>query len=111
MDHHFSTGDNLQVRDIVHGACGWKLGDSDVSKLRGADRLADGYGFMYRVPVIRVPADWDRYGLSAGPRRNKLMVDMKPDVLVAFPGGNGTASMVGLAADAGIETIIVKEKS
>jgi len=31
-----------------------------------------------------------------------MLVDFKPDAVVAFPGGKGTAGMVKLAQDAGI---------
>lgn len=32
-----------------------------------------------------------------------------PDVLVAFPGGKGTAGMVKMARDAGVEVLVIKE--
>ncbi len=35
-------------------------------------------------------ADWDRHGPVAGPLRNEAMVNTKPDLCVAFPGGTGT---------------------
>lgn len=55
------------------------------------------------------PADWKRYGLSAGYIRNKQMLDEgKPDLVVAFPGGKGTAMMVKLAREAGVEVIEVE---
>lgn len=43
---------------------------------------------------------------AAGPIRNQQMLDDgKPDLVVAFPGGKGTADMVRRARVAGIPTI------
>lgn len=54
-------------------------------------------------------ADWKRLGPSAGPLRNAQMLEEgKPDLVVAFPGGPGTANMVKLAKEAGIKVIEVE---
>ena len=46
---------------------------------------------------------------SAGHIRNQVMLDKgKPDVVVAFPGGRGTADMVRRAEGAGIEVRRIK---
>lgn len=38
------------------------------------------------------PAQWDKYGASAGHERNERMLkEWKADLLIAFPGGAGTA--------------------
>jgi len=58
------------------------------------------------IPVIPFPPEWKRYGPKAGPIRNKQMLDEgRPDLVVAFPGGNGTNDMVKKAKAAGIEVI------
>ena len=50
------------------------------------------------------PAQWDVYGRRAGPIRNQEMIDEgKPDGVVAFPGGKGTADMVRRAEAAGLK--------
>jgi len=41
----------------------------------------------------------------AGPERNAAMLGLGPDLVVAFPGGSGTAGMVRLAKAAGVEVI------
>ena len=42
--------------------------------------------------------DWDRYGKSAGPRRNRHMLqNNEPELIIAFPGGRGTNGMVDMA--------------
>lgn len=68
---------------------------------RGADRLAGQWATARRVPVKAYPADWERYGKSAGSIRNAFMLhDFRPDYVIAFPGQAGTADMCRKAAAA-----------
>jgi len=53
------------------------------------------------------PANWKKHGKSAGPKRNKDMVDFGFDLLFAFPGGAGTANMIKLTRYKGIKVIEV----
>ena len=84
---------------LVHGACP-----------TGADAFAeDWYWHMIddgRVGLYieRYPADWSAYGKFAGPKRNKQMVDSKPDIVLAFPLGEskGTRGTMKMALAAGI---------
>lgn len=77
----------------------------------GADALADTWALHYAVEVRRYPADWKAHGRAAGPIRNQQMLDVeKPDVVLAFPGGRGTADMVRRAKAAGIK-VIAADKS
>lgn len=56
-------------------------------------------------------ADWTVLSRAAGPIRNQAMIDeAQPHLVIAFPGGNGTMSMVGLARLAHIEVIEVKDE-
>ena len=50
-------------------------------------------------------ADWDTHGKAAGPKRNARMLEWKPDAVIAFPGGSGTANMVKQATAAGVRVI------
>lgn len=50
-------------------------------------------------------ADWDIHGKAAGPIRNQRMIEWKPDIVVAFAGGRGTADMVRRAGIAGITVL------
>lgn len=64
------------------------------------------------IPVKTFRADWGKYGKSAGPRRNKQMLDEgRPDLVVAFEGGRGTADMVKQAKAAGVEVLIATKIS
>jgi hypothetical protein len=74
----------------------------------GPDRIAGYWARKKRIDNLKFPADWETYGKAAGPVRNKKMLDEgKPDLVVAFPGGRGTADMVQRARSAGVEVIEV----
>lgn len=70
---------------------------------RGADRLATNWAADRGIAWQEYPADWDNHGKAAGPIRNQQMLDEgKPEGVVAFPGGTGTADMVKRARKAGL---------
>jgi hypothetical protein len=57
---------------------------------------------------LRIEADWSAHGKSAGPMRNQRMLDEgKPHLVLAFPGGKGTADMVRRAKRAGVDVLEV----
>ena len=75
----------------------------------GADFLARVWAKFRNCPQTPFPADWRKYGKAAGFICNQQMLDDgKPDLVVAFPGGVGTADMVRRARKAGVEVIEVK---
>lgn len=69
---------------------------------RGVDGLAKAWGKKRGVFVATVDALWDFHGNAAGPLRNAAMLLLRPDLVIAFPGGKGTANMVRLAEREGI---------
>lgn len=72
----------------------------------GADAWAWQWAKRNLTPECRlsIQARWDQHGKAAGPMRNQRMIDEgKPDLVIAFPGGRGTADMVKRARAAGIE--------
>ena len=73
---------------------------------KGVDSLAVDWAIVHWCNVEEYPANWKKYGKAAGFIRNKqMLVEGKPDVVLAFPGGRGTASMVALAKEAGVKVI------
>lgn len=71
----------------------------------GADSLAADWARANGVHLVQMHALWDKYGPAAGPIRNAAMLQLLPDVVLAFPGGKGTADMVRRAKDAGLRVI------
>jgi len=76
----------------------------------GADRLAKRWALdLAGKPALQMDAPWNKYGPRAGPIRNSWMLDYgKPDAVIAFPGGNGTADMVAKAKAQGIDVIEIQ---
>lgn len=73
---------------------------------KGADFLAKCWANYCGWTCIEYPADWKKYGKEAGYVRNKQMLDEgKPELVIAFPGGKGTAMMIKLAKEAGVKVI------
>ena len=61
----------------------------------GADALADRYAEESAIKSETVIADWVKHGRAAGPIRNREMLEKYPNaIVVAFPGGAGTANCV-----------------
>jgi hypothetical protein len=70
---------------------------------RGADTLAEQWAKDRSIPTEIYMADWKGQGRAAGPIRNqRMLTEGKPDLVVAFSGGKGTAGMMALARGAGV---------
>ena len=76
---------------------------------KGADWIANEVAHSLNLDVVRFPANWNKYGKSAGPRRNRLMFDMvKPDLVLAFPlkESVGTWDMADYAESKGCQVVV-----
>lgn len=72
----------------------------------GADYLADKAAAQLALDRIIVPANWKRHGKAAGPIRNQRMLDLGPNLVIAFRldgTSRGTDDMVDRALGAGVE--------
>jgi hypothetical protein len=88
---------------VIHGAA------------RGADLLGARAAGALGLPVEAYPADWNRYGRSAGYRRNEQMVTMldpTTDQVLAFShGSRGTQHTIDLARARGIPVTVIGEEA
>lgn len=57
-----------EITLVVQGEC------------RGADIMCRDEAKRRDIPVVGYPANWNKYGKSAGPIRNREMLDKHPDV-------------------------------
>lgn len=90
----FSVLDKIRPTFLVEGGA------------KGADTLAYLWAKknLSHENRVTVEAEWGKYGKAAGYKRNqKMLDDFKPHLVVAFPGGSGTADMVRRAKRAGVE--------
>jgi hypothetical protein len=81
---------------------------------RGADNLANECAKELGFKVITVEADWKSYGKAAGPFRNKRMLAMRPDLVIAFHDdlgkSKGTKKCVSQARAMNVEVRIISHK-
>ena len=121
-----------RLRILITGSRSWPDGDMDkienvISEyVKKTTRAGDTITFVYgdcptgvdsfipkialKLPMNRVvmqecyEADWDKYGKSAGPKRNQQMVDSGADICMAFFHGasRGTYNCTYKAESAGI---------
>lgn len=98
MDEYLS-----EVTDDIFIVCG---------QARGADTLGEQYGKEYGYAVNYFPAQWIRYGKSAGYIRNTEMAK-NADALVAFWDGHslGTKHMIATAEQLGLDVRVVRYKN
>lgn len=93
---------------VIHGAA------------RGADSYADHWARSRHVDVEKYPAQWKVHGnRKAGPIRNTQMLVRLTDgeglsngfgvLVVAFPGGKGTADMTRQAEGIGVPVIRIRK--
>lgn len=100
-------GRDYADRDKVFGVLDGCLAAGEVSVVihggaRGADSLAHEWAISRGIPPAVFPALWSEHGKAAGMIRNRQMLAERPSLVIAFPGGRGTANMVGIAKKAGV---------
>lgn len=102
-----------EVLSTVLARAGWPMrllhGDAT-----GADALAKAWAVENQVEAVPFPVllnEWRCYGKAAGPIRNARMVAQRPDLVVAFPGNDGTADCVAQARAAGIPVLVVPPRT
>jgi hypothetical protein len=74
------------IREVISGGA------------RGVDTLGEAWARTHHIPVRRFPADWQRYGKSAGFRRNEAMVHVADALIAIWDGSSpGTGHMIATA--------------
>jgi hypothetical protein len=90
----------LMNHDDIQIVCG---------EARGADQLGKRYAKEHGYEVLSFPANWDKYGKSAGYKRNQEMAKVA-DALVAFWNGvsKGTANMIEIMNKSGKPVRVIR---
>ena len=73
----------------------------------GIDKRGEDFAKLISLPVKAFPANWDKYGRSAGHKRNKQMAEYA-DGLMAFwdMESPGTKSMIRYAQENDLEILV-----
>lgn len=91
---------------MTHTFEGWEDCEIITGMAKGADSLAVEFVETYGLKLHKFPADWKEYGRAAGHIRNQQMLDEgEPELVIAFPGGKGTKSMIDKSRKAGVMVI------
>ena len=108
---------NWKHKDIVKHCIQYYLKDQIVDciiegEARGADTFAREIAEELSIPVLKFPAQWEKFGKAAGPIRNKQMLDEgKPTFVLAFHNdikeSKGTKNMIRISRKAGISGKLV----
>lgn len=82
---------------------GWNISEVVSGGARGADNFGEKWAYDNAHLLTKFPANWDKYGKSAGYRRNEDMSDYA-ESLVAFWDGKskGTRHMIDIAIKEGL---------
>ena len=95
---------------IIHG--------NAVNPMRGdwrwksADRIGGMAGQDLGMEEVKYTAEWNKYGIKAGPIRNKKMLDENPDIVIVLAfhpnirESKGTKMTINLALDRGLRVLL-----
>jgi len=83
---------------LIHGRCP-----------KGADRIAHEYGTFRGWKIRPYPADWNTLGKKAGFVRNEQMLNVGPDLVIAFWDGEsrGTKHMIDGARKRKLRLLVI----
>lgn len=72
----------------------------------GVDKLGEIWAKRNNVELVQMPADWDKWGKSAGYRRNEEMAKVADAAIIIHDGESaGTKHMLDIARKHGLEII------
>jgi hypothetical protein len=78
-------------------------------KRYGADYFAEQWARAHCIPIELHPADWNRWGKAAGPKRNAEMVAVADGLIAVWNGSSrGTADVIRRARERGIVVFVYR---
>jgi len=96
----------LKVDRVLEG---WKNVEIITGRARGADSLGEQYANDRNLNTIVFPADWDKYGKSAGYRRNRQMAQYATACIVFWDGKSlGSKHMIDLAKENNLPLRVIR---
>jgi uncharacterized phage-like protein YoqJ len=75
---------------------------------RGVDQLGEQYAKEMGFKIKRYAADWDKFGKSAGYKRNQKMAEVADAAIVFWDGqSKGSKHMIDIAKNKGLKVRVV----
>lgn len=76
---------------------------------RGVDQCGEEWAFDFDIPIKMFKPDWDKFGKSAGIRRNEEMANYADALIAIWDGSSrGTNHMIEYATKKGIDVFVKK---
>jgi hypothetical protein len=108
---------NIEYQDVLTAIrdCPWSSEITEVvsGKARGVDTLGERWSIENNISIKEFPADWKKFGKSAGHRRNEQMGDYADALIAVWDGeSKGTKHMIDYSKNKGLRVFIynLKEK-
>ena len=90
------------IKELIKAieSCNWEITTVLCGKAKGVDTLGEIWANYLNIPIEYYPAEWNKFGKSAGYRRNLQMAN-NADALIALWNGKsrGTHNMINLARE------------
>ncbi|SRR6266576_3588857 len=105
---------NINILQEALKEIDWKITEIVCGKAKGVDYLGEVYARDFGIPIKYFPANWNLYGKSAGPIRNKQMAEYADAAIIIWDGiSKGSLNMIKTAEKLGLKIYIknlLKEK-
>jgi hypothetical protein len=106
------TDSNFVFKKLDHLLSIYKRKENSIEivsgKARGVDTLGEEWAISRNQKISSYPADWDKYGKSAGYIRNEEMAKYATHLIAFWDGrSKGTKHMIDLAKKHGLQIRVV----
>ncbi len=106
---------NIEYQNVFSamGECPWSSEITEVvsGKARGVDTMGEQWAKENNIPIKEFPANWKKFGRSAGPRRNEEMGDYADALIAVWDGeSKGTKHMIDYSKNKGLRVFVYNLK-
>ena len=107
--------DNIEYQDVLSAMeeCPWSSEITEVvsGKACGVDTMGEQWAKENNIPIKEFPANWKKFGKSAGPRRNEEMGDYADALVAVWDGGSkGTKHMIDYSKNKELKVFVYNLK-
>jgi len=100
---------SLKVVEDAVNASGFTITEEVSGGARGVDTLGEQWAKTRNIPVKRFPAEWAKYGRSAGYKRNVQMGDYAEALVAIWANkSKGTGHMINIARERKLKVFVVE---